>query len=239
MNAQQTKVCCMLCNKEFLRITNSHLIRKHGISLKQYTQLFGSVAIVPKSKLHLCSCGCGETISIYRRYAKGHWKLKLKKEKEEMLDPNHLCKCGCGSVIKINKSFVQGHQIRLKNPNYKHGKTQKWRDWKAAVFDRDGHVCKICFGTERLHPHHIKSRKEFPELTFDVDNGLTLCIHCHYSLHNTGRNNPNYGKGLFGDKNPMFGKKGVEHPSYGNHYIRKKDVKRHWKKENGKRVYYQ
>lgn len=56
----------------------------------------------------------------------------------------------------------------------------EYRMWRRAVFERDNYICRECGsrGGDK-HAHHIKSFKGFPELTFSVDNGLTLCIPCH------------------------------------------------------------
>lgn len=70
-------------------------------------------------------------------------------------------------------------------------KGSEWKQWRELVFKRDNYTCQICGirsgrDTEykvELHPHHIKSYSEFPELRFDVSNGQTLCSSCHYALH--------------------------------------------------------
>jgi hypothetical protein len=49
--------------------------------------------------------------------------------------------------------------------------------WRTSVLNRDGHVCKInngdCQG--KLEVHHILSWKDFPELRYEINNGITLC----------------------------------------------------------------
>lgn len=63
------------------------------------------------------------------------------------------------------------------------------RDWRRAVFERDNYTCQKCncrSGNGKsvyLNAHHIKPFYKFPELRFEVRNGLTLCKDCHYKIH--------------------------------------------------------
>ena len=56
----------------------------------------------------------------------------------------------------------------------------EYRLWREAVFARDNFICQKCSKRGgNLEAHHIKSFKNFPELRFAIDNGLTLCVLCH------------------------------------------------------------
>lgn len=65
-----------------------------------------------------------------------------------------------------------------------------WKKWRKLVYARDQHRCVLCkAGAHTLHqigswlePHHIHMRRHHPELTFDVDNGVTLCRQCHKKI---------------------------------------------------------
>ena len=80
-----------------------------------------------------------------------------------------------------------------KGNNWKGGKTPinkrlrqsiEFRLWREAVFSRDNWTCQKCGKRGgKLHPHHIRSFSEFPELRFAIDNGSTLCATCHQSKH--------------------------------------------------------
>lgn len=59
----------------------------------------------------------------------------------------------------------------------------KQHSWSTAVFSRDGGKCQHCGSSEHLQAHHIKSFSEFPELRWEVSNGLTLCYKCHWAVH--------------------------------------------------------
>lgn len=56
-----------------------------------------------------------------------------------------------------------------------------YRDWRTKVFTRDNFKCKIqntdCKG--QLQAHHILNWKDYPELRFDINNGITLCLAHH------------------------------------------------------------
>lgn len=62
-------------------------------------------------------------------------------------------------------------------------KTYPYKQWRKAVMERDGHTCTQCGATDELEAHHIKPFAEFPELRYDVSNGVTLCHKCHALLH--------------------------------------------------------
>lgn len=80
-----------------------------------------------------------------------------------------------------------------KNPNWKGGisgeRKAKHRDaevgvWRRAVYYKDNYICVRCghIGKE-LRAHHKASWAKFPELRFDVSNGVTLCAACHLWVH--------------------------------------------------------
>ena len=62
------------------------------------------------------------------------------------------------------------------------------KKWRIKVFERDKYTCQKCFRIGRgLNAHHVKPFSMFPELRFDINNGLTLCKNCHVELHKTER----------------------------------------------------
>lgn len=64
---------------------------------------------------------------------------------------------------------------------------RKLEEWKKSVKDRDSYKCQDCGSENSLHSHHIKRRAEYPDLMFDVDNGITLCASCHAERHKNDR----------------------------------------------------
>ena len=62
----------------------------------------------------------------------------------------------------------------------------KLSEWRKAVYGRDYYTCQNCGGrgsrNQRLNAHHIKSFTKYPELRFEVRNGITLCEKCHNML---------------------------------------------------------
>lgn len=63
------------------------------------------------------------------------------------------------------------------------GRANELTVWRKQVYARDGYACQRCGGKGRIHAHHIKPWAEYPELRFDVSNGLTLCEDCHGKEH--------------------------------------------------------
>lgn len=56
-----------------------------------------------------------------------------------------------------------------------------YREWRKNVWLRDDFKCKIanpdCSG--QLEAHHILGWTQYPELRYDINNGITLC-HAHH-----------------------------------------------------------
>lgn len=76
-----------------------------------------------------------------------------------------------------------------KNANWQGGKTIKrqkdmaqteYKLWRKSVFERDNYTCQECKKHGgNMEAHHIKSWKNYPELRYEISNGVTLCLKCH------------------------------------------------------------
>lgn len=56
-----------------------------------------------------------------------------------------------------------------------------YKEWRKSVRDRDGWLCKMangdCLG--KVVAHHILPWAKFPELRYELNNGITLCNFHH------------------------------------------------------------
>ncbi len=69
---------------------------------------------------------------------------------------------------------------------------RNWNDptykaWRLAVYRRDVFTCQMpgCGRkgfSVKIQAHHIKRWAEFPELRFQLTNGITLCKRCHSNI---------------------------------------------------------
>ena len=89
-----------------------------------------------------------------------------------------------------NKGKKCEHLRGENHPNWKGGTKSRpsdrveYKEWTNSVLERDKHTCQECGETEGVIAHHIKSYAYYPELRFDIDNGLTLCEPCHSKTDN-------------------------------------------------------
>ncbi len=77
----------------------------------------------------------------------------------------------------------------------------EWKALRRVALDRDGGMCCDCMDKFRAGlikkphradvVHHIKNRKDYPELALDLSNLRSLCDTCHNKRHpDKGRRAP-------------------------------------------------
>ena len=103
--------------------------------------------------------------------------------------------CSCGKLIaegtrceckkKSKRDYMRQYQRdNSDNPL----KTARWTKLRRKVLKRDKYLCQRCLykynilNSSDLQAHHIRSRKNFPELVFDEENIMTLCGTCNRQL---------------------------------------------------------
>ena len=94
---------------------------------------------------------------------------RLKKENTALRKENNMLK-------KENSKLT----IKHKNNCSKRIKSSKeYKEFRKKVLERDNYRCVKCGETENLQVHHIKPRKDYPDLVMNFDNVQTLCLLCH------------------------------------------------------------
>ena len=89
------------------------------------------------------------------------------------------------------KEFTTNENLRIRN-------SVEYSNWRQSVFVRDNWICQMddCIYCKNeqgviLNAHHIKHFSTYPDLRFDVDNGITYCADYHLKsgLHQLISNN--------------------------------------------------
>ena len=122
---------------------------------------------------------------------KKEWKVGVRESNKA--NPKHTIPHSEETKLKISSSR-KGKNSGESNPMWKGGislsyKTgyysPEYKEWRKLVFKRDSYTCQAC-GVRDVYitAHHIKSFSRYPELRFDLDNGLALCEPCHEQTDN-------------------------------------------------------
>lgn len=102
-----------------------------------------------------------------------------------------------GNKSNLGRKLTEEHKLKVrlslrgeKHWNWQGGKTKEnhirrnrieYTEWRKAVFERDGYKCKIANSdcVHEVHAHHILRFSEYPEIRYDLNNGITLCKNHH------------------------------------------------------------
>lgn len=107
----------------------------------------------------------------------GKWNLGVVRTQEHK---NKISLSKLGKMVGIKHPRWISDRNLLKQDDKKH-LDSRYREWMLSVKKRDGFKCKInnndCAGG--LESHHILRWSEYPELRYDINNGITLC-HFHH-----------------------------------------------------------
>lgn len=124
-----------------------------------------------------------------------------------------LCVCGTEAIVDISKltggttvscgcfrresssrrgHAILGHKRGDQHPRWnptltawdrRHKRDPEAQIWKRDVIKRDGARCIACGATGAVAAHHLRSYTLHPDIRHDLENGVTVCVHCHRAYH--------------------------------------------------------
>lgn len=157
---------CLICNEEF-RAVNDYDTENGRVHQKYCSKKCWA----KRAEKHIFTCNnCGNEFEV-----KGNEERKY-------------CSRECGFK----------HMVGPNAPAYKDGKSlererarfsNELSKWRKQVYKRDSYTCQECGKSSQkgnrliIHAHHIKLWSEYPDERFNIDNGITLCVHCHGAIH--------------------------------------------------------
>jgi len=98
------------------------------------------------------------------------------------------------TAIYCSRKCRTDDNLGLTPINGRERKSKKYKDWRTSVFERDNYICQKCGNkngngkTVILNVDHIKPFAYYPELRFEISNGVTLCESCHKRTDTFGVN---------------------------------------------------
>ncbi len=124
-------------------------------------------------------------------------KKQYNKNKEKVIERSCIWRQNNPEKIRIsNKKWRDKNPEKLLKANIRHlekyGKTfdmnpyefsYAFQSWSKTVKKRDWRKCQICNSTKNINAHHIFQKNIQPQLSLNVNNGITLCKKCHGKTH--------------------------------------------------------
>lgn len=119
-----------------------------------------------------CRCICGKSLVLSTQ------QIRARSPKS----------CGCQT-----RNIISESKLGPNNPNWKGGISKRQqtegKTWRRKVYKRDNWTCQICQARSKrgkhvdLNAHHLDAFHWNTEKRDQLNNGITLCVDCHYEFH--------------------------------------------------------
>lgn len=84
----------------------------------------------------------------------------------------------------IKNILYKNIEYRKKTKNGCWRLSKEYLIWKDKIYKRGNYKCQECSKSHcKLNAHHIKPAKDYPQLRYNVRNGICLCVECHKRKH--------------------------------------------------------
>jgi len=125
---------------------------------------------------------------------RGFWKNKKRPKASEITKEKMKLARAKQIITKEHRDKISQSRLGKKNPNWKGGlsrsankiirQSREYIFWRKVCFERDNFTCqKTKVSGGKLVVHHINNFADFPELRFEIDNGITLSEKSHKEFH--------------------------------------------------------
>ena len=189
------EVQCDVCGKRFTSnkwriLRNGHqMCQACALAVKQRKDLtvgavYGRLTVLcpsDRAGYSVCECSCdAHTVREFNNQALLRGTTRscgcLKSETGKRIADEYLSQYHHGENHPMWRGGISPERNRFE-------KTNAYKAFRKAVFERDGFKCRKCGSTDDVCVHHIRNYESNPELRTDVDNGACLCRTCHREFH--------------------------------------------------------
>lgn len=188
------KIKCDTCGKDFEKYESK--LGKHNFCCRECYLKFHSKE-VPKCKCIIC----GKEFKGSKYNANKYCSRECYNQDHEIKNKERKCpKCGKIFIAKTSEDKYcswecynqDRHMPKGKDHwNWKggistlddHRDSNDYKLWRQKIYERDNFKCVKCGSKEKINAHHILAWKYYPDLRYNIDNGITLCEKCHIKIH--------------------------------------------------------